>query len=109
MGIKAIPWWIWLIPVALLLLATTRMPYGFYTLLRFIVCGFAAVIAFAEWEEGTLGCIISIAYCFIVLLFNPLVPIFLKRATWYYIDIGVAVLIAAHLICRRLRQTTVSP
>ena len=100
--VKTIPWWVWLIPIALLLLATARMPYGFYTILRLVVCAFAAVIAFAEWEENVLGRIMSIAFCSIALLFNPLIPIYLKRGTWFYFDIIVAVLIAVHLVFRRL-------
>ena len=108
MSVQAIPWWLWFVPIALLLLATTRMPYGYYTLLRFVVCGFAAVIAFAEWEEAMLGRTMSISFCLIAFLFNPLAPIYLKRGTWFYIDIGVAAIIAAHLIFRRLRQITLS-
>ena|SRR5271155_6210391 len=106
MGVKSIPRWIWLIPVAVLLLATARLPYGYYTVLRIAVFVFAAVIAIAEWNEGVQGQVISIAFGFVALLFNPLVPIHLKRATWFYIDIGIAVLIAAHLVFRRLRTAT---
>jgi Family of unknown function (DUF6804) len=108
MDVKAIPWWIWLIPVALLLLATARMPYGYYTLLRIVVCLFAVCVAITEWDAGALGRGVSIAFGVVALLFNPLVPIFLKRATWHYIDIGIAVLIAAHLVFRRLRIATIS-
>jgi hypothetical protein len=107
--VKTVPWLIWLVTIALLLLATAKIPYAYYTLLRFAICGFSAIIAFAEWEQAALGRTISISFAFIALLFNPLAPFYLKRGTWFYIDIVVAVLVAAHLIFRRLHQTTVTP
>jgi len=107
--IKTVPWLVWLVAVAFLLLATAKMPYAYYTILRFTICGFSTIIAFAEWEAGALGRTISISFAFIALLFNPLAPFYLKRGTWFYIDIVVAVLVAAHLIFRRLRQATITP
>ena len=109
MDFRGIPWWIWLIPITLLLMATTRMPYGYYTLLRIIVCLFTAVIAVGEWNPQSARRVISVTSGCVALLFNPVVPIFLKRGTWFYIDISVAVLMAAHLIFRRLRTATVRP
>jgi hypothetical protein len=38
----------------------------------------------------------------IAVLFNPLMPIYLKRTTWFRIDIGIAIVFAAHLVIVRL-------
>ena len=92
---KSIPWWLWLIPVALLLAATARFPYGFYTFTRIVVCGSAAFIAVREWEVSRVW---SVPFGIIAILFNPIVPIYLNRGTWFFFDIGAAAIFAAHLV-----------
>jgi len=37
---------LWLIPATMLVLALLQLPYGYYTLLRLVVCLTAAIIAF---------------------------------------------------------------
>jgi hypothetical protein len=43
-----------------------------------------------------------VVFGLIAVLFNPIVPVYLKRAIWFDIDIGVAVIFAAHLMLVRL-------
>ena len=74
------------ISIALLVLAvTTRWSYGFYTFLRIVVCGSAiylAVIAYQlhkiplAWGLGGLA-----------VLFNPLIPIYMRRTQWRWFDL----------------------
>ena len=45
-GVNRIPWWVWPITAALLIIATFDLPYGYYTILRIVVCGFAVVVFF---------------------------------------------------------------
>jgi hypothetical protein len=47
MNIKSIPRLVWLVPVVLLVVAASRLPYGYYTFMRIVTCGIAGVIAFA--------------------------------------------------------------
>jgi hypothetical protein len=101
MQLKSIPWWLWVIASALLFIATERMPYGFYTLTRIVVCGLAAFFAYAGWK-GEASRVWSTIFGFVAVLFNPLFPIHLARGTWYGIDLGVAVIFAAHLAFVRL-------
>ena len=97
MQIKIIPWWLWLLPIAILLIATQRMPYGYYRSADFLICGFAAFLAFVSWqEESSTSKMWSAAFALVALLFNPIFPIYLRRATWYYIDFAVAITLAAH-------------
>ena len=103
MHFKATPWWCWLIPVALLLVATARMPYGYYTLTRVVVCGFGAFIAVMGWDGGTTARIWSVLFALLAVLFNPIFPIYLHRGTWFYFDIGAAAIFAAHLLFMRIR------
>jgi len=100
---KSIPWLLWLIPIALLLIATTRMPYGYHTLTRIVVCGFAVILAYVAWEEKVLfSRSWAVVFGLIAVLFNPIILVYLKRSTWFDIDIGVAIIFASHLVCVRL-------
>lgn len=65
-------------------------PYGYYTLLRLVVCGTSTYVAikaketkqnFWMWGMG-----------FIAVLFNPLIPIHLDKGLWTIIDLVVAVI-----------------
>ena len=75
--------------IAMLLLAIpSGWPYGYYTLLRLVVCGTAIYMAVNakmaskdNWMWG-LG--------FIALLFNPLIPIHLDKGIWMVVDLLVA-------------------
>ncbi len=84
------------VSILLLLLAVfAKWPYGFYTILRIVVCGSSVHIAFSAatlnnklwvWIMGTTA-----------LLFNPLIPIHLNRSTWQVIDFMAAVIFAVSL------------
>ena len=68
-------------------------PYGFYTVLRLTVCGSAvcmAVLAYRMrktlwvWLMGATG-----------ILFNPLVPVYMRRSDWLPLDFLAAALFVA--------------
>ena len=101
--VSAIPSWIWLIPIALVLIATARLPYDYYTFTRLVVCAFAAFVAFFNFVEDTAHRAWPVVLGLIAVLFNPVIPIHLNRATWLYLDIGTAVVLASHLVFVRLR------
>ena len=105
MQIKSIPWVLWLVPIALLFIAIERMPYGYYTFTRIIVCGFAAFSAYRAWRdeaETTASISWAVILGLVAALFNPIIPVYLKRGTWEYIDVGAALIFAAHLMLVRL-------
>ena len=79
---KSIPGWVWLIPITLLLVATARLPYGYYTFTRVVVCALAALIAIATWHDSQIGRAWSVLFELVAILFNPVVPIFLNRNIW---------------------------
>jgi len=78
-----------LIPTGMLLLAVSgRWRYGFYVLLRCIVSGCAAYLAsIAHDQDARAWMLIMLA---IVVLFNPLIPVRLRRDTWLVIDLVAA-------------------
>jgi hypothetical protein len=79
---------------ALMLLGTlARWPYGYYQLLRFVVCGVSVYIAFVAYGWKKLWA--TWLFGFIAVLFNPLIPIHLSRELWQPIDLVCAVLFIA--------------
>jgi hypothetical protein len=79
------------------------MLYGYYTLTRIVVCGFAFFLAFVGWEDRVVSRVWSAILCGIAVLFNPIIPIYLSRRTWYGFDVAAAIMLAAHLAFVRLR------
>lgn len=92
-----------LIPAAIaalmLLAALGDWPYGYYQLLRFVVCGAAAYVAWLSyhskypWTVWVFG--------FVAILFNPLAPVHLSRATWGLLDLVCAALFVLAAATRR--------
>jgi hypothetical protein len=102
-SMKSIPRILWIVPPILLVIATARLPYGYYTFLRIVTCGVAAWIAYATYQEGPESKSWSIPFALIAALFNPILPVHLDRSTWFYLDIGAAGVFVAHLIFVRQR------
>jgi uncharacterized membrane protein YccC len=85
---------------AMLLVALLPLPYGYYILLRWVVAaaaGYAAWWAYSHrrfvwpWPLGALA-----------ILFNPLVPLYMRRSDWQFFDLmGSAVAFAAAVLLRR--------
>ena len=80
-----------LIAAGMLFLALTRMPYEYYQILRWVVCGVSAYTAFLASEMALNGWM----WLFIVIaiMFNPIVPVHMTRDAWAWIDATVALLI----------------
>lgn len=87
---------VWLVAVALLLLALLPLPYGFYVLLRLVVCGAAALLTYDEYRSCGRVSGWATVLAGVALLFNPLIPVHLTRQIWAPIDIGTAVLMIVH-------------
>ena len=70
--------------------ALGEWPYGYYTLLRLVVCGAGAYAAFVmyQWRRPGLAWLFGL----IAVLFNPVVTVHLSRALWQPIDLLCAVL-----------------
>jgi hypothetical protein len=79
------------IAAGMLFAALGRQQYGYYTLLRWVVCGvagFTAVQAAGNKNAGwawTLG--------IVALVFNPFVPVRFTRDVWSLVDLTAAILL----------------
>lgn len=74
----------------MLLGALADWPYGYYQLLRFVVCGVSVYVAFTAYNLQKMWAVWL--FGFIALLFNPLIPFHLSRQLWQPIDLICAVL-----------------
>ena len=78
------------VSAVMLLLALAPLPYGYYILLRLVVCVAFAWTAFDFSQEGRA----PVAAVFVVgaLLFNPIIPVHLNRELWAVLDVAAAAL-----------------
>lgn len=90
----------WFVPCAMLLIALAPLPYGYYGLLRLVVCICAGVIAYRLYEdEGATFWMITLAA--LAVLFNPLITFHLTRDIWSVLNVISAGLLAVHCIIGR--------
>jgi len=88
--LASLPLVFWAIPVALLLMAHFRLPYGFYTLTRLVVLIEAAIVAWRFWKAGGKFKGAAVLFGLLALVFNPIIPVRLSRDQWAVIDPLVA-------------------
>jgi len=79
-----------LVAALMLSFAVLPLPYGYYTVLRLVVCGAAGYAAYrlknnADHSKHFIPLVI------VAILFNPLIPIFLAKLIWQPIDLAGAV------------------
>ena len=84
-----------IIAAIMLFLALAPWPYGYYQLLRIVVCGVSVYIAFVAHSRQKIWALWLFA--FIALLFNPLIRIHLSREVWQPINVICAVLFAVSI------------
>lgn len=95
---------LWIVPAGMLFAAAAfHFPYGYYTLLRLVVCVCAGIVAYQAWPKQALW---TFVFGFVALLFNPIIKVSLNRDTWLPIDLAVGVLFIAHGLWRRRESTT---
>lgn len=94
------------IPIIFLLLATfhthaLRLPYVFFQLLRFVVCGTAVYLGWITLVNDK-SSVWTWCFGFIAILFNPFIPFYFKRDLWQIMDIVTAVVLTIFLFTFKL-------
>jgi len=74
--------------ILMLLIGIAPLPMGYYTLLRFVVCGTFAVGAFYAYEKNHHS--IMIFYGLMAVQFNPFFPFMYPKGQWIIDDIFAA-------------------
>ncbi|MCK5305813.1 MAG: hypothetical protein KAJ66_01625 [Candidatus Omnitrophica bacterium] len=71
--------------IVMLLLAILPLPYGYYTLLRLVVCFTAIFLAWVSYKKQ------RIRWAWIMgllaLVFNPVIPLYFGREFWIFVDL----------------------
>lgn len=66
-------------------IAVLQLPYGYYEVLRFVVCLGVVFIVAKEWNS--LDTTTKVILVVIAILFNPFSPIYLSKMIWLVIDL----------------------
>jgi len=77
---------LWIGPIALLLIALLSLPYYYYQLMRWCICGCAAYLAYQHYKEKGSG-FLTVIFIVIAIVYNPIEPIHLFREAWIVINI----------------------
>ncbi len=76
--------WVLVVTAVFCFVAIGNLPYGFYQILRWIVCGTAIGSAFSlRYHPGWMW-----GMFFIAMVFNPIFPIHLDKPLWRIFDGG---------------------
>lgn len=95
---------VWLVPIALTLIALVPLPYGYYIFLRVVLCTAAAYLAWTEYEEvkAVNGWIVGLVVLSIV--YNPIIRVHLTREIWSGINVATVAFLGAHMFVRHRRE-----
>lgn len=77
-------------------------PYGFFTLLRFVVFAATAYIAWMAYQQQKERWVWI--FGFLAVLFNPFIVIHLNRELWSFIDLIVGVFMITSVFIFKLEQ-----
>ena len=81
---------IFLIAGIALFIAMAQMPYGYYQLLRWFICGAGAYGAYLSYHQKRMGWVWTLGI--IALVFNPFFKFYFTKETWMIIDLIAGVL-----------------
>jgi hypothetical protein len=94
-----------LIASGLLFAALLRMPYPYYEVLRWVICGISIYVAYKAYKWDKKWAIWVFAVC--AILFNPIRPIGFSREQWQPLDAVFGILFIISIIT--LREPVVVP
>ena len=91
-----------LVIAAILFISIAELPYGFYTLMRIIVPILSAIYLFFAYMEKEEFSLMLIPNILIVILWNPIFPIYFDKGTWIGIDTiaGICEIVIAYFSYR---------
>lgn len=91
-----------IVMAGVLLLCLAPMPYGYYTLVRFVAAVCFAIFAFAYYQKDKTP--LCVAFGALALLFQPFVKVALGRVVWNLVDVAVAVMLVVLVVKERKAQ-----
>ena len=86
---------IFFLPAIMSGIAVLDMPFGYYTLLRIVICGsgaFGAFLIYTAYRRRWFSVSVTAVPAIIALLYNPLIPVHLTRDIWFPINLSCVLL-----------------
>jgi len=74
-----------IVAILLLVVAQGDNPYGYYTFLRFAITLIAAYLTYRAYKNDEDG-EMFLAFAWMVLVYNPIIPLWSSKDTWNTID-----------------------
>ena len=71
--------------IVMLLLAILPLPYGYYILLKLVVCFTALFLAWFSYKRKRIRWMWVMG--FLALIFNPVIPLYFGREFWIFVDL----------------------
>lgn len=94
---------VWLIPIVALGVALLEMPYGYYMLLRLLVCGVCIYLAVDDAHRGRTDWAWMLGG--VAVLYNPVFRIPLSREIWSVVNVATILLFTGHMWATSRRST----
>ncbi len=93
-----------IIAAGLLMWGLARHSYDYYTLLRWIVCASGGYLIYTAYDLRKTPWVWIFGG--IAILFNPIIPIHLKKSTWASIDVisGVVMIISIFFVREKVKS-----
>lgn len=76
-----------LLAILLLIIALFNMPYGYYQLLRLVVCLVSGLTTYKLYQSYQTISLAVILFGLITLIYNPFYPLHFSRYTWEIINL----------------------
>jgi hypothetical protein len=86
-----IPKWVWIAPAIAVLVAILPLPYFYYIVLRWGVCGAAAFIAWKEFDLNKPSPNLCVwIFGVLAILYNPIIPVHSVKVFWVFVNLATA-------------------
>ena len=98
------PWFVAarVIAAIVALVGVASLPYGYYVLLRWVVCPVAAYTALEAAKQPKKGW--TWVFGVLALVFNPILPVHLTREVWPVVDFAACVLMLVSVATVKTRS-----
>ncbi len=98
---QVVPTWVVYAAAGYCFIAAANLPYGFYLLLRWVVCATAIALTVEFLRMKMNGWVWGVG--FLALLFNPLFRFHFDRDIWRVLDVltGIGLLIAGRVVATK--------
>ncbi len=85
-----------IVAILMLLWTFADNPYSYYQILRWFICGLMGYLFYFSYQDKNTTW--SWIFGVITILFNPIIPIYFSRETWFILDVTVAILLFINTI-----------